>query len=230
MNYTRYRRPSAFLLLTAGVVLGATAVAGLESGGEGALVLLIGIREYVLLLGWLALATLTGAVLLGLTKSSLRVPLVTMLLVIGAPTLLLGGLASAMFGGSDDEVRTESAPGRGDRQLLVVERSGSFDPIWCVYVDQGKTPLERRWSVGCFNGDSEDNALSETAWTAPDRIRMTTEGGAVHEVTIAPGGRPDRVVRSASDLSRNALHLERSVVMPAPDRGVARLDDADRST
>lgn len=54
--------------------------------------------------------------------------------------------------------------------------------------------MDRRWIVGCFNGDVEDNALRETVWTAPDRIRMTTEGGAVHEVTLAPGGRPDRVV------------------------------------
>ncbi|MFB7345096.1 hypothetical protein [Streptomyces hydrogenans] len=194
MNFTRYRRPSAFLLLTVAVVLGAAAVAGLEPGGEGALVLLLELQKYVLLLGWLALAALTGALLLGLTKSSLRVPLVIGLLVIGAPTLLLGGLASAMFGGSDEEVKTESAPGRSDRQLVVVERGGSLDPVWCVYVRQGSRPLERRWSVGCFNGDSEDNALSETVWATPDRIRMTTEGGAVHEVAIAPGGRPDRVV------------------------------------
>ncbi|MEU9147298.1 hypothetical protein [Streptomyces sp. NPDC048349] len=194
MNFTRYRRPSAFLLLTVSVVLGATAVAGLESGDEGSLTLLIGIREYILLLGWLALAALTGAVLLGLTKSSLRVPLITTLLVIGAPTLLLGGFVSAAFGGSDEEVKTEPAPDRGDRQLLVVARSGSLDPVWCVYVDQGKPPLERRWSVGCFNSDSEDNALSETVWAAPGRIRMTTQAGAVHEVTIAPNGRPDRVL------------------------------------
>ncbi|MER5310312.1 hypothetical protein ABT034_21290 [Streptomyces sp. NPDC002773] len=117
MDFMRYRRPSAFLLLTVSVVLGATAVIGLESGGEGSLVLLLELREYVLLLGWFALAALTGAILLGLPKSSLRVPLVTMSLVVGAPTLLLGGLASAMSGSSDEEVRTESAPGRGDRQL-----------------------------------------------------------------------------------------------------------------
>ncbi|MFD3565830.1 hypothetical protein [Streptomyces sp. NPDC058667] len=89
---------------------------------------------------------------------------------------------------------TESAPGRGDRQLFVVARSGSLDPMWCVYVDQGNPPLERRWRVGCFNGDSEDNALSATVWTISDRIRMTTEGGVAHEVSIAPDGRPDRGV------------------------------------
>ncbi|WP_329124699.1 hypothetical protein [Streptomyces sp. NBC_01353] len=194
MNFTRYRRPSAFLLLTVAVVLGAAALAGLESGDEGALVLLVGLREYVLLLGWIALAALTGAVLLGLAESSLRVPLVTMLLVVGVPTLLIGGWVSAVFGGWDEEVKTDLAPGRGDRRLVVVARHGFLDPVWCVYVHQGNHPLERRWSVGCFNGDDEGNELRDTVWTAPDRIRMTTEGGAVHEVTIAPGGRPDRVV------------------------------------
>ncbi|MFG2841383.1 hypothetical protein ACGFYE_41160 [Streptomyces zaomyceticus] len=194
MNHQRFHRPSAILLLTTAIALGATAVAALESEGDGALVLMIGIREHVILLGWLALATLIGAVLLGLPKSSLRTPLVTMLLVIGAPTLLLGGLVSAMFGDSDEQVATESAPGRGDRRLLVVTRSVTLDPAWCVYVEQGNPPLERRWTVGCFNGDAEDNALSKTVWTAPDRIRMTTAGGEVHEVTVAPGGRPDRVL------------------------------------
>ncbi|MFJ1551557.1 hypothetical protein [Streptomyces sp. NPDC088246] len=94
MNFTRYRRPSAFLL-TMAVALGAVAVAGLESGDEGAL---------VLLLGWLALAAMTGAVLLGLTKSSLRVPLVTTLLVIGdlaSRRLCLGCVRWLGRGGED---------------------------------------------------------------------------------------------------------------------------------
>ncbi|MGW6393447.1 hypothetical protein ACWFR1_23775 [Streptomyces sp. NPDC055103] len=194
MNVTRCRRPSAFLLLTVGVVLGAAAVAGLESGEDGALILLVRLREYVLLLGWLALAALTGAILLGPVKSSLRVPLVTMLLVIGVPTLLIGGWASAVFGGSEETLRTEPAPGRGDRRLTVTTDRSSLDPVWCVHVHQGDPPRERRWSVGCFNGDSEDNVLSEAVWTAPDRIRMTTAGGVAHHVTIAQDGRPDRVV------------------------------------
>ncbi len=194
MNFTRYRKPSAFLLLAVAVIFGIAAVAGFEAGGEGELILLLRLREYVLLLGFLALAALIGAVLMGLAESSLRMPLVIALLVIGIPTLLVGGFVSTVFGGADEALKTESAPGRADRQLVVVSRSGSLDPVWCVYVHQGQPPRERRWSVGCFNGDSEDNGLSETVWTAPDRIRMTTEGGAVHEVTLAPRGRPDRVV------------------------------------
>ncbi|MFE4257942.1 hypothetical protein [Streptomyces sp. NPDC056883] len=195
MDFSRYRRPSAFLLLAAAVVFATAAVAGFESGGEGALILLLRLREHLFLLGCLAVAALTGAVLLGLAKSSsLRMPLMTAVLVTGVPLLLIGGWASAVSGGSDRVVRTESSPGRSDRHLVVVSRSGFLDPVWCVHVHQGHPPRERRWDVGCFNGDDEDNSLREAVWTAPDRIRMTTEGGAVHEVAIAPGGRPDRVV------------------------------------
>ncbi|MEU7602199.1 hypothetical protein [Streptomyces sp. NPDC041003] len=44
------------------------------------------------------------------------------------------------------------------------------------------------------NGDATDNELREAVWAGPDRIRMTTSGGEVFEVTVAAGGRPDRVV------------------------------------
>ncbi|MCX5180381.1 hypothetical protein [Streptomyces virginiae] len=101
--------------------------------------------------------------------------------------MLLGTFVSTVFGGTSREEKTEAAPGRDDRRLIV-ERGGFLDPVWCVYVHEGSRPLERRWIVGCFNGDSERNELRETVWTAPDRIRMTTSGGAVHEVTLAPGG------------------------------------------
>ncbi|MFI9004464.1 hypothetical protein [Streptomyces sp. NPDC053541] len=193
---TRRRRPPAFLLLGLAIALGAGVVAGLAAGGEGALVLLLGLREYVVVLGWLFLAALTGAVLLGLpSRSWLRVPLATGLLVIGAPILLIGGWVSGTFGDDDQELRTEPAPGRADRRLVVVDVTGGFlDPTRCVHVRQGIPPWERRWSVGCFNADAEENALAEAAWTAPDRIRMTTEGGAVHTVTLDAHGRPDRIV------------------------------------
>ncbi|NIK58386.1 hypothetical protein [Kribbella shirazensis] len=110
MNVTRYRRRSAGLLLTVVVMLGAATTVGLVSGGEGALILLLGLRKCVPLLGSLALAALTGAVLLGLRGSTLRVPLVTMLLVVGAPTLLLGGAIHEV---------TITPDGRPDRVVSV---------------------------------------------------------------------------------------------------------------
>ncbi|MFD9369511.1 hypothetical protein ACFWA6_17725 [Streptomyces sp. NPDC060020] len=101
---------------------------------------------------------------------------------------------SGVFGGASVREKNEPAPGGGHRRL-VVERDGSgLDPVWHVYVQQGDRPLERRWSVGSFGGRSDAHALREAVWTSPDRIRMTTQEGAVHEVSIAPGGRPDRVV------------------------------------
>ncbi|MFF8837457.1 hypothetical protein [Streptomyces sp. NPDC015130] len=80
---------------------------------------------------------------------------------------------------------------------MVVDR-GFFDPVWCVYVQQGRPPLERRWTVDCFESDFENDfdggVRSEAVWTGPERIRMTTGDGASHEVTIGQDGRPGRIV------------------------------------
>ncbi|MFJ6795054.1 hypothetical protein [Streptomyces sp. NPDC091268] len=152
-----------------GIVLGAAAGVGLSAGGQGALILLLRLREYTVLLGWLALAALIGAVLLGLARSALRALLVTVLLVVGLSALFVVGFAMTRSGGSAKAVKIESAPGRGERHLRVTAGEGFLDPVWCVYVHQGDSPWERRWRVGCFNGDSEGNALVETVWTAPDR-------------------------------------------------------------
>ncbi|WP_404961048.1 hypothetical protein [Streptomyces sp. 147326] len=189
MNHTRYRRPAALLLLTLGIVCAAAVVAWVASGDEGGLVLLTELYAHIVPLGWLALAALTGAALLGLARSALRLPLVTALLVVGVPLMLLAGFVSVTFGRPSAQEKTEPAPGRGDRRLVVERDSTLLDPVWHVYVQQGRRPVERRWSVGFFDGDSDANALRETVWTSPDRIRMTTREGAVHEVTIAPGGR-----------------------------------------
>ncbi|MDX3533271.1 hypothetical protein PV721_02580 [Streptomyces sp. MB09-01] len=194
MNYTRFRRPAALLLLTVGIVCAAAVVAGIEAGDEGGLVLLTELQAHMVPLGWLAVAALTGATLLGLARSPLRLPLVTALLVLGVPMMLLASFVSATFGSSNTQEKTEPAPGRDDRWLVVERDSILLDPVWHVYVVQGNRPLERRWSVGSFGGRSDAHALRETVWTSPDRIRMTTEEGAVHEVTVAAGGRPDRTV------------------------------------
>ncbi|MEJ8645078.1 hypothetical protein WKI68_35415 [Streptomyces sp. MS1.HAVA.3] len=100
----------------------------------------------------------------------------------------------ALLDGGQEQTRSLAAPGRDDRRLVVEEGSAMIDPLWYVYVHQGSWPWERRWAVGSFNGDATDNELREAVWTAPDRIRMTTEEGAVHEVTLDSGGRPDRIV------------------------------------
>ncbi|WP_030765675.1 MULTISPECIES: hypothetical protein [unclassified Streptomyces] len=69
-----------------------------------------------------------------------------------------------------------------------------IDPPWFVYVHQGEGLRERRWAVGHSDGDATDNELREAVRTGPDRIRPTTSGGGVHEVTLAPDGQPDRTV------------------------------------
>ncbi|MFE4588654.1 hypothetical protein [Streptomyces laurentii] len=195
MNFERSRRPLAILLLAVVVAaLGTAAVAAIGARGDGSLVLLLALREHVVLLGWIALVALTGAIWLGLWKSPLLVPVITTTVAVGVFALLLGGFVSMLFGVSLKEVETASAPGRDDRRLVVL-LGNNLDSIWCVRLRQGNPPMERQWDVGCFNDDDLDNGLRETVWTAPDRIRMTTRGGKVHEVSIAPDGRPDRFVR-----------------------------------
>lgn len=192
MSRTRYRTPSAWVLRAVGVALVTTGTTAFLEERHGGLVLLTRIQEDLILLGFLALAALNGAVLLGVRKSAVRIALCAPLLVLGLPILLMAGVLSGLAGPSE-ETRSEPAPGRTDRRLVVEEGSAMIDPLWSVYVHEGSWPRERRWSVGHFNGDDPDNGLREVVGTAPDRIRMTTAVGKVVEVTLAPGGRPDRV-------------------------------------
>lgn len=123
----------------------------------------------------------------------MRITLGLPVAVLGIPIMSLAtGLA--LLDGGQEQTRSVAAPGLNDRRLIVEEGSAMIDPLWYVYVHEGTWPRERRWAVGHFNGDATGNELREAVWTAPDRIRMTTAEGTVHEVTVAPGGRPDRIV------------------------------------
>ncbi|MFJ3726225.1 hypothetical protein ACIPYQ_27200 [Streptomyces sp. NPDC090045] len=189
-----YRRPLACALLAMAAALVATALAAhLWGGSDGGLVVLIRVRGHFVAIGWLTLAALCGAVLLGLRKPMTRVTVGVPVLGLGAPVMVLVTML-AMLDGGQEQTRSLAAPGRDDRRLVVEEGSAMIDPLWYVYVHEGSGPWERRWIAGHFNGDATDNELREAVWAGPDRIRMTTREGAVHEVTITPGGRPDRVV------------------------------------
>ncbi|WP_423832953.1 hypothetical protein [Streptomyces manipurensis] len=193
MDFTRFRRPSAYLLLATAVALGCTVVAAVEAADDGGLVLLRRLDGHLVPLAWLALAALTGAVLLGPPKSPLRVPLAGLVLVFGVPALLLAGFLAAVTDGPEPRVDTEAAaPGRADRRLVVVSVPGYLDPVRCVYIHDGGRLLERSWLARCFNGDAQESGLAEAVWAAGDRVRMTTAGGAVHELTVGPDGRPYR--------------------------------------
>ncbi|MCX4694367.1 hypothetical protein [Streptomyces sp. NBC_01408] len=186
---TRIRGPLAlFLLLTAMACL----TVGAMGSADGALVLAAEATGHPLLLGWLSLGTLGGAALLGLRAGGPRrgaivaLGVTAVLLAFASPFLLL-------LGGAGEESLRLSAPGRDDRRLVVAE-GAVIDPVWYVYVHQGTWPLERRWRVGSFDGDAGE--LREAVWTAPDRIRVTTADGTVHEVAVTPGGRPGGPFRS----------------------------------
>ncbi|WP_435189049.1 hypothetical protein [Streptomyces sp. bgisy126] len=99
------------------------------------------------------------------------------------------------------ETSDTAAPGRDDRSLVVEEGSAMIDPLWWVYVDEGRGPMTRRWKVGYFNGDAAENALAEATWEGPDRVRLVTgyaEDGTeqVHLIDLdRETGRPSRAVR-----------------------------------
>ncbi|MFF2792226.1 hypothetical protein ACFVT6_36645 [Streptomyces sp. NPDC058049] len=189
-----HRRITALALLAVAAALVAAALAAYFWGGsDGGLIVLSQVRGHVVTMGWLALVALIGAVLLGARKPATRLAVGLPLAVLGIPVLSIATLL-AMLTGGDARTQDLASPGRDDRRLVIERGLAGIDPVWTVYVHQGSWPRERRWAVGYFNGDATDNELREAVWTAPDRIRLTTSGGAVHEVTVAPGGRPDQVV------------------------------------
>ncbi|MFE1874541.1 hypothetical protein ACFW9N_27280 [Streptomyces sp. NPDC059496] len=194
-----HRRSSARALLAvaaalvAGALVAGALAACLWGGSDGGLVVLGKVRGHFVTTCWLALAALIAAALLGVRKPATRLAVALPLAVLGVPVLIIATLLALLTGG---DVRTQdlASPDRDDRRLVIEQGLAGIDPVWTVYVHQGSGLLERRWTVGSFNGDAPYYALLETVWKAPDRIRMTTGGGEVHEVTLAPGGRPDRTV------------------------------------
>ncbi|MFF4422044.1 hypothetical protein ACFY04_14855 [Streptomyces sp. NPDC001549] len=189
-----HRRTTALALLAVAAALVAAALtAYLWGGSDGGLVVLGQVRGHVVTMGWVTLAALIGAVLLGARKPATRLALGLPVTILGVMVMSLATLLALLDGGQE-QTRSLKAPGREDRRLVVEEGSAMIDPLWYVYVHQGSWPRERRWAVGHFNGDATDNELREAVWTGPDRIRLTTSGGVVHEVTVGPGGRPDRTV------------------------------------
>ncbi|MFD0346921.1 hypothetical protein ACFQ0M_14395 [Kitasatospora aburaviensis] len=100
---------------------------------------------------------------------------------------------SGVFSGDHRTTRTEAAPGRPDRRLVVQEDTAGFgpDPLFWVYLDEGTGLATRRWDVAYVNGDA--NSIKELGWAAPDQLRLVTEQGT-HLIRIAGNGRPDRTV------------------------------------
>lgn len=192
MSFIREQRRSVFLLLAVAFLLGAAAAAGVATEGQGGLMLLSWPREQAFLLAGSILILLAAAVLRGLAKSPLRMTLATLLLLLGVPLTWIAG-TFGLFDSDEWEVKTQSAPGRGDRRLVMVQYDG-FDPARCLYVHQDGVLGERRWEVGCFMG--EEDGLRDAMWTSPDRVRMTLGGMSreSYEVTIFPSGQPEKVL------------------------------------
>lgn len=188
----RQQRSAAGLVGVAGVlVLGAWI--GSRESRSGGLLVVAQVLDHPLLLGFAALAALTGALLIVVRNRVLRV-LIPVVAALGATVV---AVPVVLFGGSGpQETLSRAAPDRPDRRLVVEEGAAMIDPLWWVYVDEGSGLTTRRWQVGYFNGDF--TALREAAWEGPHRVRLTVDMGErdrVHVVELSPAdGRPDRTV------------------------------------
>ncbi|MGV9268609.1 hypothetical protein ACWDRR_28525 [Kitasatospora sp. NPDC003701] len=165
------------------------AMAGRVGRRPGGLVFLQEWFDEPLLFGTLVLALLLVALVFVRWKVWVRSVLGTVVLTLGLGTVPIWILA-------DDPVttRTEAAPGRTDRRLVVKEGAAMIDPLWWIYVDEGSGLGRRRWPVAFVNGDW--NALREISWVGPDRLRLVTDRES-RLIRVGTDGRPERTVDDA---------------------------------
>ncbi|WP_380284478.1 hypothetical protein [Kitasatospora purpeofusca] len=190
MSTSRRRWVSRGALGLAAALAGA-AVLGRANSGSGGFLVLRRWLDHPALFGTLVLALLFVGVLTARWNLWARI-------VLGGVTgtFLLGAALVWVFFGSlltDSErtIRSEAAPERTDRRLVVEEGYAMIDPYWIVSVDEGSGLGKRRWHLAYVNGDWHDRP--EVTWDAPDRIRLVKEKETVL-IGLAPNGAPDRTV------------------------------------
>ncbi|RSS35258.1 hypothetical protein [Streptomyces sp. WAC08241] len=184
------------MVLAAGCLVLAGAV-GRWAGRDGGLLWVARLFDHPLLFGLLVLGLLAAALMVAVRSLVVRV-----LTGVALGLALLASFPFVLFAafGAASETSDTAAPGRDDRSLVVEEGADMIDPLWWVYVDEGRGPMKQRWRVGYFNGDAAENSLVEAVWDGPDRVRLVTgyaEDGTerVHLVDLDhETGRPLRTV------------------------------------
>ncbi|MGA5642818.1 hypothetical protein ACPCTN_29270 [Streptomyces cinereoruber] len=188
--------PRAMVLAAGCLVL--AAAAGWWADRDGGLLWVARLFDHPLLFGLLVTGLLAAALMVAVRNLVVRIltwATLGLVLLASFPFFLFAAFGAA------SETSDTAAPGRDDRSLVVEEGADMIDPLWWVYVDEGRGPSTRRWQVGRFNGDAADNALAEASWEGPDRLRLVTgyaEDGTeqVHLVDLDPEtGRPSRTVK-----------------------------------
>ncbi|MFJ4870685.1 hypothetical protein [Streptomyces sp. NPDC088757] len=180
------------MVLAAGCLVLAGAV-GRWAGRDGGLLWAARLLDHPLLFDLLVLGLLAAALMVGVRNLVVRV-----LTGVALGLALLASFPFVLFGafGAASEASDTAAPGRDDRSLVVEEGADMIDPLWWVYVDEGRGLWKQRWKVGHFNGDVAENVLVEAVWDGPDRIRLVTgDDREVHVVELdRETGRPLRTV------------------------------------
>ncbi|WP_327676118.1 hypothetical protein [Kitasatospora sp. NBC_00458] len=170
----------------AAVLVGAAA-AGRVNHRSGGLVVLRDLLDHGL--GFMTSALVLFLVAMVLLRWNVWVR--TVLAGLAGCLLLLSVPVWIMAEDAPAEIRSEPAPGRPDRRLVVEEGRAMIDPFWYVSVDEGSGLTTRRWHVAFVDGDW--NSLREVSWESADRLRVVT-GTESHLILISESGRPDRTV------------------------------------
>ncbi|MER5354171.1 hypothetical protein ABT093_28030 [Kitasatospora sp. NPDC002551] len=172
--------------------LAGAAVLGRANRASGGLLVLREWLDHPALFGTLVLALLFVGVLASNWRPWARFAVdgVIGLMLLGA-VLLWVFLGPLLTGGDERTIRSEAAPERSDRRLVVEEGYALIDPYWIVSVDEGSGPGTRRWHLAYVNGDWQ--GMPEVGWDGPDRIRLVKEKETVL-IGLGPDGAPDRTV------------------------------------
>ncbi|WP_411072303.1 hypothetical protein [Streptomyces sp. cmx-4-25] len=187
--------PRAMALAAGALVL--AGAAGRWAGRDGGLLWAARLFDHPLFFGVLVLGLLAAALVVAVRSLVVRI-----LTGVAFGLVLLAAFPLFLFAsfGAASETSDTAAPGRDDRSLVVEEGADMIDPLWWVYVDEGRGPLTRRWKVGYFNGDVGENALMEASWAGPGRVRLVTGSAEygdeqVHVIDLdRETGRPLRTV------------------------------------
>ncbi|MCX4692699.1 hypothetical protein [Streptomyces sp. NBC_01408] len=187
MNVHRPMRRGLFAL--AGILAGAAVVAPL-SNRPGGFAVLAELDE-PLLMGCGAALALIGAVLLSSRRRALRTVGshgLVWVLVLAASCVPVYLIAADPFPSVEFDV---PAPDGAARRLVVERTSPLTDPVWEVYVDDGRFPVARRWPVARFDEMAPwPQSVRKAEWISPDVISLTDADRNTHEIELSAEGRP----------------------------------------
>lgn len=124
-------------------------------------------------------------------------------------------VSSALSGGGTHVVQSVTAPPPGNYRAVVLEGATGIDPYWVMQLRRGSNLRAQPWVVGCFDGDSGEQALAQIQWQDARHLVMIAESGRRFTVLARPPRRPD---------TKPGRHLLITAVAPCRSLSVSHLE------